>query len=114
MNELASTSCSVSGPSSTTRASWHLSGTCALLMVMLGLAVTRSLRLCPAAHQQQWWHVEAREPVSGGLRAADLRKLAVRGVMLHCACHFTSRNTCWLQSTATGVLRLQYRSVLRL
>lgn len=42
--DAASTSCSVSGPSSTTRANLQRHGTCALLMVMFGLAVTRSRR----------------------------------------------------------------------
>jgi hypothetical protein len=46
--EAASTSCSVSGPSSTARARRHHSGTSARDSVTLGLAVTRSLRWEPA------------------------------------------------------------------
>lgn len=52
-NDPASRSYSVRGPRSTTLAHLHLYGTCARLMVMLGLAVTRSLRECPTDKQQQ-------------------------------------------------------------
>lgn len=65
-------SCGMSGPNSTTLALLQCQGTCSMVSVTLGCAVTRSLRLLPCIHThththsfaQEGEHTDARDPAA--------------------------------------------------